>query len=172
GLEQAFDIRLEFRPVLRQFGEGRKMLDHLRQAEVIAEELQDDRRLGQVCAAMTTVYSTLGELKKALATGGRALRIATRLGDLRLAIAATLYLHQAYHYRGEYERVAAGATDILEALPADWVHERFDMSFSASVAGRVWLIMSLAELGRFAEAAKYEAEAIRFAESSEHVFTI
>jgi class 3 adenylate cyclase/tetratricopeptide (TPR) repeat protein len=172
GLEQAFDIRLEFRPVLRQFGEGRKMLDHLRQAEAIAEELQDDRRLGQVCAAMTTVYSTLGELNEALATGGRALHIATRLGDLRLAIAATLYLHQAYHYRGEYERVAAGATDILEALPADWVHERFDMSFSASVAGRVWLIMSLAELGRFAEAAKYEAEAIRFAESSEHVFTI
>jgi tetratricopeptide (TPR) repeat protein len=32
--------------------------------------------------------------------------------------------------------------------------------------------MSLAELGRFAEAAKYEAEATRFAESGQHLFTI
>jgi class 3 adenylate cyclase/tetratricopeptide (TPR) repeat protein len=172
ALAQAFDIRLELRPVLRQLGEGRKMLEHLREAEALAERLQDDSRLGQACAAMTTVYSTLGELEEALATGGRALEIATRIGDLRVAIAAMLYLQQAYHYRGEYERVAACATDNLAALPADWVHERFGLTFSASVAGRVWVIMSLAELGRFAEAAKYEAEATRFAASSEHIFTI
>src|SRR5262249_156167 len=41
-----------------------------------------------------------------------------------------------------------------------------------SVFSRAWLIMSLAELGRFAEAAKYEAEAIRLAEPTEHAFTI
>ena len=32
--------------------------------------------------------------------------------------------------------------------------------------------MSLAELGRFAEAAKYEKEAIKIAEASEYAFTI
>jgi tetratricopeptide (TPR) repeat protein len=172
ALEQAFDIRLELRPVLRQLGEGRKMLEHLREAEALAERLQDDHRLSQVCASMTTVHSTLGDLDEALATGSRAMEIARRLGDLRGAIVATLYLQQAHHYRGEYERVAASATDNLAALPADWVHEHLGMSLSASVAGRIWLIMSLAELGRFAEAARYEAEATRFAGSSEHVFTI
>jgi len=40
------------------------------------------------------------------------------------------------------------------------------------VFDRAWLIMSLSELGRFAEAARYEAEAIRLAESTRHVFTI
>ena len=35
------------------------------------------------------------------------------------------------------------------------------MAVPASIFDRAWLIMSLAELGRFAEAAKYEAEAIQ-----------
>ena len=86
-LEQAFDIRLELRPVLRQLGEGRQMLEHLREAEALAERLKDDRRRGRVCAFMTTVQSSLDELDEALVTGTRALEIAERLGDLRLRIA-------------------------------------------------------------------------------------
>ena len=56
ALEQAFEIRLELRPVLRQLGEGRQMLEHLREAEALAERLKDDRRRGRVCAFMTTVH--------------------------------------------------------------------------------------------------------------------
>ena len=40
ALEQAFEIRLELRRVLRQLGEGRQMLDHLREAEALAERLK------------------------------------------------------------------------------------------------------------------------------------
>ena len=171
-LEQAFEIRLELRPVLRKLGEGRQMLEYLREAEALAGRLKDDRRLGQVCAFMTTVHSTLNELDEALATGTRALEIAQRLRDLRLRILATSYLEQACYYRGDYERVVEFATDNLAALPAEWVHEYFGMAVPASIFSRAWLTMSLAELGRFAEAAKYEAEAIRIAEPTQHAFTI
>jgi class 3 adenylate cyclase/tetratricopeptide (TPR) repeat protein len=172
ALEQAFDIRLELRPVLRQLGEGRQMLDHLREAEAVAEQLKDDLRRGQVCAFMTTVQSTLNELDEALLTGSRALDIARRLGDLKLRILAMSYLEQAHYYRGEYEQVIELATENLAALPAEWVHEYFGMAVPASVFGRAWLIMSLAELGRFAEAAKYTVEAMRIAEPTDHAFTI
>jgi tetratricopeptide (TPR) repeat protein len=121
---------------------------------------------------MTTVHSTLNELDEALVTGTRALEIARRLGDLRLRILATSYLEQAYCYRGEYQHVVEIATDNLAVLPADWVHEYFGMAVPASIFSRAWLIMSLAELGRFVEAAKYEAEAIRIAEPTQHAFTI
>jgi class 3 adenylate cyclase/tetratricopeptide (TPR) repeat protein len=171
-LEQAFEIHLELRPVLRQLSEDRQMLEHLREVEALAERLNDDRRLGQVYAFMTTVHSTLDELDEAVMTGTRALEIAERLGDLRLRILATSYLEQPYCYRGEYEHVVELATDNLAALPAEWVHEHFGMSVPASVFGRAWLIMSLAELGRFAEAAKYEAQAIRLAEPTQYAFTI
>ena len=41
------------------------MLEHLREAEALAERLKDDRRRGQVCGFMTTVLSTLNELDEA-----------------------------------------------------------------------------------------------------------
>jgi tetratricopeptide (TPR) repeat protein len=148
------------------------MLKHLNEAEALAERLKDDRRLGLVCALKTTVHSTLNELDEALVTGTRALDIARRLGDLRLRILTTSHLEQGYYYRGEYEQVAELATDNLAALPTDWVHEHFDMAVPASVVSRGWLIMSLAELGRFVEAAECEVETIQIAEETQHAYTI
>jgi class 3 adenylate cyclase/tetratricopeptide (TPR) repeat protein len=172
AMEQAFEIRLELRPVLRQLGEVREMLDHLRMAEGLAERLKDDRRRGRVCGLMTTVLSTLNELDEALLTGNRALEIAHRTGDTRLCVVTTSCLEQAYYYRGDYEHVVQIGTDNIAALPAEWAHEYFGLAVPISVFGRGWLLMSLAELGRFAEAAKYEAEAIRLADSTQHAHTI
>jgi class 3 adenylate cyclase/tetratricopeptide (TPR) repeat protein len=171
-LEQAFEIRLELRPVLTQLGEVRRTLERLREAETLAERLHDDRRRGRVCAVMTDLHPLLGELDEALVTGTRALEVAGRLGDLRLRIVATSWLENAHYYRGEYERVVELATDNLAALPTDLVYERFGMGAPASVHNHGWLAMSLAQLGRFAEAAKDEAEAIRLAEPTRHAFTV
>src|SRR5579862_1777526 len=171
-LEQGFEIRLELRPVLRQLGEGRQMLEHLREAEAIAVRLQDDRRRGQVCAVMTTAYASVDEMDEALATGSRALEIANRLGDSRIRFPATSFLAQVSCYRGEYERVVELATKNIADLPAEWINEHFGVAVPVSIFDRAWLIMSLAELGRFAEAAKYEAEAIQIADATEHAFDI
>jgi class 3 adenylate cyclase/tetratricopeptide (TPR) repeat protein len=170
--EQAFDIIFELRPVLRQLGEGRQMREYLREAEALAERLQDDRRRGLVCAFNTTLQASLGELDEALASGSRALEIARRLGDLKLRIVATSFLGQAYLYRGEYEQVVKLATSNVAALPREWMHDRFGMTVPASVLDRAWLTISLAELGRFADAARYEAEVIQIAEQTQHAFTI
>ena len=171
-LEQGFEIRLELRPVLSQLGEVRRALERLREAEALAEKLNDDRRRGRVCAFVTTAHTLLGELDEALVAGTRALEIAGRLGDLRLRLLTTTYLEQAHYYRGDYERVVELATDNLAALPADWVYEHLGNSMPISIYDRYWLVMSLAELGRFAEAAPYEAEALRLAEPTHHAFTV
>ena len=64
------------------------------------------------------------------------------------------------------------ATDNLAVLPAEWVYENFGMAAPPSVFDRGWLILSFAELGRFAEAAEPEAEAIRLAEPTQHAYTV
>jgi tetratricopeptide (TPR) repeat protein len=64
------------------------------------------------------------------------------------------------------------ATDALALLPADWAYEYFGMIAPASVYARSWLVISLAELGRFGEAAEYGAEALRLAEPAQHAYTI
>ncbi len=171
-LERAFDIRLELRPVLNQLGEVRRALERLREAETLAERLNDDRRRARICAFMTTAHSLLGELDEAVESGTRGRAIARVLGDLELRILATSYLGQAHYLRGEYARVIELATDNLAALPADWVHEYFGLTAPASVYDRFWLVVSLAELGRFAEAAEYAAAAIRLAEPTHHAFTV
>jgi class 3 adenylate cyclase/tetratricopeptide (TPR) repeat protein len=171
-LEQAFEIHLELRPVLRQLGEGRKMLEHLREAQRISERLKDDLRQGRVCAFMTTVLSTFDDLDEAVVTGTRALVIARRLGDLKLRILATSHLEQAHYYRGEYKHVIEFLADNLAAIPAEWTHEYFGMAVPASVFGRAYLIMSLGQIGRFAEAAKYETEAFQLVEATQHAYTV
>ncbi|MBI3104361.1 MAG: putative DNA binding domain-containing protein, partial [Candidatus Rokubacteria bacterium] len=171
-LEQGFEIRLELRTVLTQLAELRPALERLREAETLSERLNDDHRRARVCSILMTLHTLLGELDEAVATGTRALEMAGRLGDLRLRILTTSYLEQAQYYRGEYERVVELATDALAVLPADWVYEHFGMVAPASVYARSWLVISLAELGRFAEAAEHAAEAIRLAEPAHHAYTI
>jgi tetratricopeptide (TPR) repeat protein len=147
-------------------------LERLREAETLAERLNDDRRRGRVCAVLTNAHSLLGEPEEALVTGTRALEIAGRLGDVRLRILTTTYLEQAHLFRGEYERVVELATDNLAALPADSDYDYFGATLPISIYDRLRLIQSLAELGRFAEAAPYEAEALRLAEPTHHAITV
>ena len=82
-LEQGCDLRLELRPVLLELGRSPRMLECLREAEALAERLNDDRRRGRVYAFMTVTHSLRGELDEALASGSRALEVAGRLDDLR-----------------------------------------------------------------------------------------
>jgi tetratricopeptide (TPR) repeat protein len=170
--EQAFDIRLELRPVLILLGELRLVLDRLREAGVLADQLNDDHRRGRLCAIVTNTHSLVGELDEAVATGARAMEIAGRLGDLRLRILAASYLEQAHYFRGEYVQVIELATENLKQLPAEWVHEHFGLPSPVAVWIRFFLVKSLAELGRFAEAAACEAEMIHVAEPTHHAFTV
>jgi class 3 adenylate cyclase/tetratricopeptide (TPR) repeat protein len=171
-LEEGFEIRLELRPVLGQLGEVRPMLECLREAEALAERLNDDRRRGRVSAFVMNAYSLLGEQDEAHASGIRALAIARALGDLELRILTTNYVQQAHYYRSEYERVVELALGNLAALSADSVYKYFGLAAPPSVYARWTLVMSLAQLGRFDEAGDHEAEAIRLAEPTHRAFTV
>jgi len=171
-LEQGFEIRLGLRAVLTQLGELRPALESMREAEALAERLNDEGRRGRVHAFMMHAHSLLGELDEALATGTHALEIARRLGDLPLRLLATPLLLQAHYHRGEYERVVEVATESLAALPADWIYQSLGGSAPPAVYVRFRLIITLAQLGRFGETAEPMAEAIRIAEVTQHAFTI
>jgi DNA-binding SARP family transcriptional activator len=171
-LHQGFEIRLELWLVMIQLGEVRPALERLREAGALADKLDDERQRGRVFATVTNLHSLLGELDEALVTGNRTLEIAERLGDLRLRILGTSYLEQAHYFRGEYGRAVELATSNLAVLPAEWIYEYFGANAPPSVNDRCWLVVSLAQLGRFAEAAEHVAEAIRLAEPTQHATTV
>ena len=171
-LELGFDIRFELRPVLVQLGEGQRQLELLRETEILAEKLNDDRRRGQVYAFMTNSHLLCGAPDKALLAGTRALEIAKRLGDLGLRLITTTYLVHCHEHRGEYGQVVELATENIAELPAEWIYELFGGTMPLAFFDRFFLIVALAELGRFTEAAEHEAEAIRLAEATDHTHTI
>jgi DNA-binding SARP family transcriptional activator len=169
--EQAFEIRLELRLWLA-LGDPQLALENIREAEALADKLDDDRRRGRACVFGIGIRFVRGELDEALLCGARGLEIAERLGDLRLRILATLGLESLHYFRGEYERVIELATGNLAALPSAWVSEHLGELILPSVSDRVSLVMSLAQLGRFREAVPYEAEAIALAEPTGHAATV
>ncbi len=169
-LEQSFEIRLELRAVLSNLGETRKALQCLREAKVLAETLNDDRRRGLVCALMATNGCMHAELDEALANGARALTIAQRIGDSGLRILTETGLTLVHYYRGDYERVVELVTANLASVPDGPGY------YTASIPGPIyvhcWLIRSLTELGRFVEAGRHAQDMLRLAEPALSAYAV
>jgi transcriptional regulator with AAA-type ATPase domain/tetratricopeptide (TPR) repeat protein len=171
-LEHAFDLRLEIRNVLVQLGDYPRIRERLQEAAAIAEQFDDDHRRGRVSTLLVNFHDLVGEMDEAVAAGTRALAIANRCSDLGLRLQATKHAAQVCHALGEYERVVDMARANLAALPPEAVDERFGESAPVSAYARVTLVLSLAQLGRFAEAAEPAAVALQIAERTGHAFTI
>ncbi|HEV8599681.1 MAG TPA: AAA family ATPase, partial [Gemmatimonadales bacterium] len=170
-LEEAFEVRLALRPVLMQLVEFQRCLEVLREAEALADRLDDDGRRGRVGVFLAHMHTRLDDPDTGLVHGRRSLEIAARLGDLRLRILATSFLGHAHFCRGEYTRAVELATANLAALPPDWVHELLGNAQPPAVNDRSRLIVCLSHLGRFAEALPHEAELIRLAEAIPHAYS-
>src|SRR5262249_27399697 len=72
-MTEAFEMRLDLRPVLILLGEVRRARERVREAEALADRLNDDRRRGQAYAVVTNLHSMLGGLDEALVSGTRRL---------------------------------------------------------------------------------------------------
>ena len=170
-LEQEFQIRIELHWMVGVLGETWTAREHLRAAQIIAERMNDDNRRGQVLARMTLIHAQLGELEESLAAGSRALELDRRLGGgSQFHRTARSHLSYTHYLRGEYEQGAELTKDSLRALPTDWASQNYitpDLVYD-----RGWRIVNLAELGRFAEAARLEAEMMRIAEPMQHAHTV
>jgi class 3 adenylate cyclase/DNA-binding SARP family transcriptional activator len=171
-METAVDVRLELRAVLAQLAEPRRALECLCEAEILANRLEDHYRHGRIHALMTNAHTLLAELDKALVCGERALKAADHLADARLRIVATTYLEQAHFFKGDYRIVVDLATENVARLQGDWKCDFFGLETPPSVYDRGWLMMSLAELGRFKEASEPAAVTHRTAVASRHVHAI
>ena len=88
--EQAIDLRLALRSALHPSGDLGRILAYLREAETLAEALDDPRRLGQVSVFLTVYFCFMGAYDQAIAAAQRALALATASGDVVLHALANL----------------------------------------------------------------------------------
>jgi tetratricopeptide (TPR) repeat protein len=173
-LEQAIDLRLDVRHPLLQLGENERILKHLREAERLAEALDDQLRLGRVAAYLTTYYYAVGNQERAVASGQRGLAIATTLGNVPLQVELNFRLGQVYHQIGEY-RVAMNFlrrnVENMELLQGELAHKMI-APVSFSVFSRAYLVLCLAECGEFPAGLACGEEAMRIAEALDQPFSV
>jgi tetratricopeptide (TPR) repeat protein len=169
-IERAIDVRLEIRNALVVLGEHEKTLNHLREAEQLAERLGDRQVLAPVLAHMSQYFWVEGDSERAVEFGSRACRAAGELDDPALRVIALCRLGQAYYTSGDYPR----AVEALQGASHDSGLEltRFGMARLPSVFSRSWLVRSLAELGRFHEGIERGDEAVRIAETANHAYSV
>jgi class 3 adenylate cyclase/tetratricopeptide (TPR) repeat protein len=165
--EQAIDLRLTLRSALSPLGDLGRILALLREAEALAEALDDPRRLGQVFRFLSDHFYLGGAYGQAIASGQRALALATASGDVVLHALANQYLGFAYKAQGDYRR----AIDCLKQTAAFFdggrPHARF-VTILPAVLSRAHLAWGHAELGTFAEGRAFGEEGLRIAEALAH----
>jgi DNA-binding NtrC family response regulator/tetratricopeptide (TPR) repeat protein len=164
-LAQAVELRFELRTSLLPLGEVERGLEYIREAEKLAAELNDPRRLAQVTVYLIGQLYLMGEHDRAWEAGQRALAIGHTVDDLALRISTNTYLGQVVHARGEYRRAAEFFRSNADALVGPRARERFGLPQLPSVHSRTCLVWSLAELGEFTEASTRAEEAVAIAES-------
>jgi class 3 adenylate cyclase/tetratricopeptide (TPR) repeat protein len=166
--EQAIDLRLALRSALLPLGDLRRILACLREAEALAEALDDPRRLGQVSRFLSNYFYFIGAYDQAIAAAERVLALATASGDGVLRAFANQYLGRAYQGQGNYRRAIECLGQAVASFEGPRHRERFGQVILPAVTSRVWLAWCHAELGTFAEGRALGAEGLRIAEAIAH----
>jgi class 3 adenylate cyclase/tetratricopeptide (TPR) repeat protein len=165
--EQAVDLRLALRAALYPSDLGR-MLMVLREAESLAETLDDSRRLGQVSSHLSNYFYISGAYDQALIAAQRALALATASGEVVLHAQANLRLGIVYRAQGDYRRAIDCLRGAVAPLEGVRRRERFGQVHLPAVLSRAFLAWCHAELGTFAEGRALGDEGLRIAEAVAH----
>src|SRR5262249_49759879 len=149
--EQAIDLRLALHSALFPSGDYRRILASLREAEALAAAFDDPRRLGQVSIFLSRHFYFMGAYDQSMASGQRALVLATADGDVGLQALANQRLGLAYGAQGDYRQAIDCFGQTVAALEGPRSREHFGQVLLPAVHSRARLAECHAELGTFAE---------------------
>ncbi|MGH7345362.1 MAG: AAA family ATPase, partial [Candidatus Rokuibacteriota bacterium] len=169
---QAVDIRLDSRAALAPLGQYGRILDSMREAEALAREVGDRRRLGLVLSDLGARLRNVGEHGRALEAGRQALDVAADIGDEGLAIEAKYRLAQTHFAVGDLTQAGSLFSSTAQALADESAVRRAQLPSFFAAWPRAWLGLVLSHLGRFAEALAQAEDAVRIAEAAAHAHTV
>jgi tetratricopeptide (TPR) repeat protein len=169
-LEQAIDLRIDLRNALSPLGEFERIFVCLREAEILARTLDDQRRLGQLSVYMCHNFYVSGHPKEALAFGQNAQAIGYSLGDVPLQVTGNISLGGACLFTGDYRRAEACLLKVLQLLEGELTRERFGLAGYPAVLARALLSWAFTDRGNFDEGISQCQEATRLAEALDHPY--
>src|SRR5438093_2088523 len=115
----AIDLRLDLRPPLLQLGRLDDIHRLSKEAESMAQQVNDEERLARAYSYLVNYHYLLGEPARTVEYGARCLGIAERRGDPALATLARRYLGHSHHAQGQHKTAIQILEDNLAALDAE-----------------------------------------------------
>jgi tetratricopeptide (TPR) repeat protein len=164
---QAIDLRLTLRSALHLSGDYGRILALLREAEALAEALDDPRRLEQVSRFLSVQFYFRGAHTQAIAAAQRALDLATTSGYSALKAMANQSLGFVYHSQGDYRRAIDCFGQVIPFFEGAWHRECFGLPILSTVFPRAFLAICHAELGTFAAGRDLGEAGCRIAETAD-----
>ncbi len=165
------DIRLALRAPLWRAGRLDRLIEIFRDAESLANQYGETRRLDVVYSFFVQYYWAKGEQEQAIAYGRRCLEIAQSSNDLSLRVTGLFYLAHAYQALGRFPEALEKVTALIDALEGPRRTERFGLSglpyCGACAVGTECLI----ELGENAGAAELLQRGEQVAEDTNHLYS-
>jgi tetratricopeptide (TPR) repeat protein len=171
--EQAIDVRFDLRNALLPLAEFGTIDRYLREAEILARGLNDQRRLGWAWWYMSghPLFAG-GHASEAQTLVKKVEAIGEALPDVPLQIAAQDHLVLACYVLGDYREVEHVSRRMMRLLQGDRAREHFGLAVFPAVMSRAFLAAALAERGVFDEGAVHGQEAIRIAETLDHPYSL
>jgi len=166
--EQAIDLRLALRTALHPSRNSARILVLLHEAEILAEAIDDPRRLGQVSRFLSVHFYLRGTYDQASAAAQRVLALALASGEVNLQALANQTLGMTYQVQGDYHQAIGCFGQTVATLDEARRHERFGQVVLPAVQSRANLAWCHAELGTFAEGRAFGDEGLRIAEAVAH----
>jgi tetratricopeptide (TPR) repeat protein len=165
-LQDGVDIRFELRNALWPLSQHVRGLHYMQEAQPLAEQLGDRRRLARIWAQTCSSHYLIGDYHDALEPGSRAVDLADELNSPRIKIDARHFLGVAYLSLGQFAR----SRELLTANMTDLTVERQPGRFGIfyAVYARTFLTWGLALRGRFEDARILVEEALRIAETDRY----
>ena len=170
-LEIAIDLRIELRDWLMPLGELSRLATCVHEAQALAGELEDDRRLSVTLGHLAHFEWATGAPRRALAAAEQAAAIATRLDDPALIIPGNFYLGEVHHALGNYHTAIDFLRRNVALTGGDGVYERYAGPGLVPLQSRCWLAFALAELGEYEEALDIALAAHEAARAVQHPYS-
>jgi len=170
--ELAVDLRFDLRDWLMPLGELSRLRAYLDEAHALATGLGDERRIALASGHLAHCLWLCGEPDRALKLARRTARAARGLRDVALEILGNFYLGEVCHQLGDYARAVRYLARNGELAKGARALERFAGPGLVPLQSRLWLALSLSELGRFDEAVAIAEEAHAAAEAVSHPYSL
>jgi DNA-binding SARP family transcriptional activator len=170
-LEIAIDLRIELRDWLMPLGEFSRLEACVREAQRLAGELPDERRLSVTLGHLAHFEWATGAHRRGLDAAERAAEIAGRLDDPALIILGNFYLGEIHHALGRYHTAIDFLRRNVALTSGEGVYERYAGPGLVPVQSRCWLAFSLAELGEYPEALEIALAAHEAARAVQHPYS-